>query len=644
MFATAAKRSKAGFVCRQSGQGRNFGRGFRNAAKHLRRAEYDRVKTMTIVFLYAICHGCVLLSSIMKKLDSQRSELAAALWTAREGLYAVGLFSCILNFLMLTPAIYMMQVYDRVLSSRSEVTLLMLTLLILVLYALMAGMEWVRSQLLNRLGMRLDEVLHDRVFDASFASTLRQGGGGNANQALQDLASLRQFLAGQGLLAFIDAPWSLIFLVVAFLMHPLLGLITLGGSILLFIMTYATEMLTQKPLTEASQAWAKTTNFATSSFRNAEVIAAMGMLDNVRQHWMDRYRKVLGLQALASNRGGSISAGTRFLRLSLQSLILGAGALLAIDGLVSPGVMIAASIVMGRAMAPVEIGIAHWKGFVAARIAYNRLSKLLELYPEKSSGMPLPSPRGDLLVDNVVVAAPGCNTPILRGVSMSVSPGEAIAIIGPSAAGKSTLARTLIGLWPSISGKVRLDGADLFEWNKQELGPCIGYLPQDVELFGGTIAENIARCGIPNSEQVIEASRQAGLHELILRFPQGYDTEIGEGGGFLSAGQRQRIGLARALYGGPVLVVLDEPNSNLDDAGEAALVSAVLSLKAANKTVVVVTHRTNVVSAVDKILVLRDGQVAGFGARDEILAAMRGAPPATGGASSGNAVPIIASN
>jgi len=562
----------------------------------------------------------------MIKFDPQRSELAAALWASRRSFYAIGLFSCVINWLMLTPAIYMMQVYDRVLASRNEVTLLMLTLLILVLYALMAGMEWVRSQLLVRLGVRLDESLRDRVFVASFASTLRQGGGGNANQALQDLATLRQFLAGQGLLAFVDAPWSLIFLVVAFLMHPLLGAITLGGSVLLFVMAYATELLTRQPLTEANDAWAKTSNFATSSLRNAEVIASMGMQDDVRRRWLGLYRKVLDLQAFASDRGGSIGSATRFLRVSMQSLILGAGALLAIDGLVSPGVMIAASIIMGRAMAPVEIGIANWKGFVAARNAYERLEKLLSIYPERPKGMPLPPPKGVIQVENVVVSAPGGSTPILRGVSMSVLPGEAVAVIGPSAAGKSTLARTLIGLWPALSGKVRLDGADLFEWNKQELGPYIGYLPQDVELFGGTIAENIARCGTPDSEQVIEAARQAGLHELILRFPQGYDTEIGEGGGFLSAGQRQRIGLARALYGGPVLVVLDEPNSNLDDAGEAALVAAIQRMKTDKKTVIVITHRTNVVSAVDKILVLRDGQVAGFGAKEDILAAMRGTP------------------
>jgi len=560
----------------------------------------------------------------MIKIDPHRSELVGALWAARQSFYAVALFSCVINFLMLTPAIYMMQVYDRVLASRNEVTLLMLTLLTIVLYALMAGMEWVRSQLLFRAGIRLDEVLHDRVFSASFSSTLRQGGGGNANQALQDLASLRQFLAGQGLLAFIDAPWSLLFLVVAFLMHPLLGWITLGGSVILVVMTYVTELLTRKPLTEANQAWTQTSNFATSSLRNAEVIASMGMLDNIRSLWLERYRKVLGLQALASDRGGNVGSATRFLRVSMQSLILGAGALLAIDGLVSPGVMIAASIVMGRAMAPVEIGIANWKGFVAARNAFERLEKLLAIYPEHQSGMQLPPPKGHVQVESVVVAAPGGTTPILRGVSMSILPGEAVAIIGPSAAGKSTLARTLIGLWPPLSGKVRLDGADLFEWNKQDLGPYVGYLPQDVELFAGSIAGNIARCGMPDSVLVIEAAKQAGLHELILRFPQGYDSEIGEGGGFLSAGQRQRIGLARALYGGPVLVVLDEPNSNLDDAGEAALVAAIQAMKAANKTVVVVTHRTNVVSAVDKILVLRDGQVAGFGAKDEILAAMRG--------------------
>jgi ATP-binding cassette subfamily C exporter for protease/lipase len=557
------------------------------------------------------------------KFDPNRDELDKALWGLRKHLYPVVLFSFFLNLLQLTPTLYMLQLSERVLTSRDEATLIALSAMVAFLYVISSVLEWSRSHLMVRFGIRLDEALHDRVFEAAFQHTLRAG---PSSQPLNDLAAVRQFLAGAGLIAFFDAPWTVIFLGVIFLLHPLLGAISLAGALLLFGMTLLTERLTQKPLADANLAWAQASAFAAGSLRNAEVVSAMGMMGSVRDRWMERYGRVLGLQALASDRAGSIGTATRLLRLSLQSAILGTGAWLAINGRVTAGGMFAGSILMGRMLSPVELCIANWKGFVGARGAYARLSVLLAAYPPRARSMELPAPKGDVSVESLVVAAPDSRTPILRGVTFTAAAGTVTAVIGSSASGKSTLARALVGVWPAASGKVRLDGSDIYEWDKRALGPHVGYLPQDIELFNGTIAENISRFAEPDPEKVIAAAKMSGLHEIFLRFPKGYDTVIGEGGGILSAGQRQRIGLARALYGLPALVVLDEPNSNLDDAGDAALLEAIVELSKAGRTVFVVTHRTNVVSAVDNILVLRDGQVAAFGPRDAVLVALRGKP------------------
>ena len=550
-----------------------------------------------------------------------RSELVAALWSLRQTFLVAGAFSFFINLLLLVPAIYMLQIYDRVLMSRNSSTLLMLTLLVLGLYALMAGLEWVRSRLLVRAGSILDTQMNARVFTAAFEASLRRPGS-NAGQAMQDLANVRQFITGNGLFAFFDAPWFPIYLAVIFLIHPLLGLLSVGGAVLLIGLTLANEAATRGPLTQANSASVQSTTSVTNNLRNAEVIEAMGMLSNLRRRWYQKYRNVIALQGLASDRAGTIAAMTKFVRVSLQSLVLGLGALLAIDAQVThvtAGGMIAASILMGRALAPVEMLISVWKQLISARSAYMRLQSLLSDFPARQGAMKLPAPRGNLTVENVIAAAPGSQTPILKGVSFALQPGEALGVIGPSAAGKSTLARLLVGVWPAHAGKVRLDGADVYSWNKEDLGACIGYLPQDVELFDGTIAENIARFADIDAEEVIEASRQAGMHDTILRFPQGYDTPIGTGGSFLSGGQRQRIALARALYCRPAFIVLDEPNSNLDDAGEAALVKAVLAQKAAGRTVVVITHRTSILSAVDKLLLLRDGTVQMWGPRQQVL-------------------------
>ena len=554
--------------------------------------------------------------------QSPRSELAEVLFRLRRTFYALAAFSGVINLLMLTPAVYMLQVYDRALVSSNVTTLLMLTVLVIGLYVLMALLEVVRSSVLIRVGNRLDMMLNKRIFGAAFERNLRRAGG-NPAQALQDLSQVRQFLTGNGLFAFFDAPWTPIFLLVIYLVHPLLGLITLIGSLLLVSLAWLTEVSTRKPLAEANQASLASGSFANNNLRNAEVIEAMGMLPAIRQRWFGNHLKILELQTLASDRAAYIAGASRFVRVTLQSLILGAGALLAIQGTITPGMMIACSILSGRALAPVEQVISAWKQLLSSRAAWARLSGLLTDFPAHKPSMPLPKPLGMLHVENAFASAPGSPTPILRGVSFNLAPGEALGIIGPSASGKSTLARLLVGVWQAQGGKVRLDGADIYQWNKAELGPWLGYLPQDVELFEGSIAENIARFGAIDSEAVILAARQAGVHEMILHLPHGYDTHLSADGGSLSGGQKQRIGLARALYGEPSLIVLDEPNASLDDVGEAALLQALLDLKQRGKTLVLISHRPTVLSMVDKVLVLREGAVQMFGSRDEVFAALR---------------------
>ena len=550
-----------------------------------------------------------------------QSELDGVLYAMRRIFIAAGLFSFFINALMLVPALYMMQIYDRVLASRNLLTLLMITLIALFLYMLMGGLEWVRSELLVRAGARLDEALSCRVFTACFEAGLN-GSGNNAAQALSDLGNIRQFLTGNSLYAFFDAPWIPVFLIAIYVLHPLLAAFALAGALLLFGLAWLSEKATQQPLLEAQRATSQAKQYAQSNLRNAEAIEAMGMLHELRLRWQSKHDEGLALQQLASDRAGRIGAATRVVRIAVQSLILGLGASLVITQKVSPGAMIAASILLGRALSPVEQAIGAWRSLIQVRASYARLNELLCKFLPRQETMPLPAPQGNLWVEAATVHAPGSQTAILRNVSFRLLPGEALAIIGPSASGKSTLARLLVGVWRATGGKVRLDGADISAWDKVELGKYIGYLPQDIELFAGSIAENIARFGEISSEKIVKAAQRAGVHELILRLPSGYDTPIGEAGSFLSGGQRQRIALARAMYGDPVLVVLDEPNSNLDDQGELALVQALLSLKAAGCAIVVVTHRTSIVAAVDKILVLREGVIQHYGPKAQVLAAL----------------------
>jgi len=536
------------------------------------------------------------------------------------GFISVGFFSLFINFLMLVPAFYMLQVYDRVIATGSHSTLLMLTLILTLLLATMGGLEWVRSRIMVRLSTRLDLILGPRLYEASFKQALASGGMQASAQPLSDLTGLRQFITGNGLFAFFDAPWLPIYLAVMFLFHPWFGWFAVGCALVLVALAYLNEHLTNAALLEANKQNLTATAFTQKNLRNAEVVDSMGMLGMLRERWQAMNHQVLALQGVASDRGGSIAALSKTFRLLVQSLILGLGAYLAIEQEITPGLMIAGSILLGRALAPIDQMIGAWKGFSAARGQYARLDALLKQVAAEPERMSLPVPCGEVSAENLVVVPPGAQKPVLAGLNFHVAAGDAVGIIGPSASGKSTLARALLGIWPAAQGKVRLDGADVFAWNREELGQHVGYLPQDVELFEGSINENIARFGPVDPVAVVEAARLAGVHELILKLPQGYDTVIGATGGGLSGGQRQRIGLARAVYRRPRLIVLDEPNSNLDDVGERALSEAIAKLRQAGCTLFVITHRTSVLNVLDKLMVLREGALAMFGPRDKVLA------------------------
>jgi ATP-binding cassette subfamily C exporter for protease/lipase len=557
----------------------------------------------------------------MKNFLKPKNEIEQALLSFKSTFMTVGCFSAVSNLLMLAPSLYMLQVYDRVLQSRNEITLLMLTLMMLGAYAIMSLLELARSFVLVRVGARFDMELNKRVYTAAFEQNLKKAGG-NAGQALQDLTNIRQFLTGNALFAFFDAPWFPVYLIVIFFFEPSLGLFALGGTAILVLLAYINERTTRQPLAEANTMAIASSTMASNNLRNAEVIESMGMLPNLIGRWFKLHGKFLHLQAEASEKAGKISAVTKFVQTSLQSLVLGFGALLAVEGKITPGMMIAASILVGRALAPVQQVIGVWKTFGSTRSAYQRLTALLELNPARPAGMPLPKPTGAIHVENVTAMPPGSQVTVLRSLSFAINAGDVLGVVGPSGCGKSTLARLLVGVWPAALGKVRLDGADIYQWNKGELGPNVGYLPQDIELFAGTVSDNIGRFGEIDAEKVVLAAQRAGVHDMILHLPKGYDTMLGDGGAGLSGGQKQRLGLARAMYGDPSLIVLDEPNSNLDDVGEAALLQAINDLRQRGKTIVLITHRTSVIGATTKLLVIADGTVSMFGPTRDVLNAL----------------------
>jgi ATP-binding cassette subfamily C protein EexD len=561
-------------------------------------------------------------------------ELRAAVAAASAPLLWVAVFSFAINVLLLASPIYMMQVYDRVLQSRSEATLLMLTLVVVGLLGFMALLDWVRAGVMVRVAARIEASLRTRVFDAVHERQLRLPRG-LRSQPLADLAQLRQFMGGPAVYAVFDLPWAPLMGVVMFLIHPMLGWIVLAGGVVLVAIAVVNELGTRRRLEEAGREASAGLGFAETSLRNVEAIEAMGMLPAVRGRWTARAERALAVQAGASDRAAALTAATKLVRLLIQTALLGAGALLTIEGHISAGLIIAGSILGSKALAPIEHLVGTWSGFVAARLAWRRLDDLLTALPPRPEPMPLPAPRGHVALEGVSVAPPGAAAPTLRGVTLAFAAGEHVGIVGPSAAGKTTLARLIAGVWPPASGRVRIDGADLQQWARERLGPHVGYLPQDIELFDGTVAENIARFGAVDADAVVAAAKLAGVHEMILRLPQGYDTPLGPAGDQLSGGQRQRIALARALYGDPVLLLLDEPNANLDETGEAALVDAIRRAKDDGRTVIVIAHRASVLTQMDTLVVLRDGGVALHGPRAEVmprlLRAAAGPALATGG-------------
>jgi len=558
-------------------------------------------------------------------LPNSDSDLGRVLAACKASFMTAGVLSLFINLLLLVPTFYMLQIYDRVLMSSSESTLLMLTLITLFLFVVMGALEWIRAQILIVTSTRFDQMLSGRVHDAVFSQSLKSSGSIATAQPLSDLIQVRQFLTGSGLFAFFDAPWLPIYIAVMFMFHPLFGVVAAISAIVLILLTVWSEFATRTDLEQANREAAEANQMTQRNLRNVDVIETMGMLPSLRARWQQKQSAMIALQGRASEKSGLITALSKTYRLAIQSLILGLGAYLAIHKEISPGLVIAGSILLGRALAPLDLMINSWRSFLSARGAYARLGHLLNAVPVVERPLPLPTPKGEIRLEDAVIVPPGATVPVLQGVSLLVEAGTLVGIIGPSGAGKSTLVRAILGLYPPTRGSVRLDGAEIDQWDRAVLGKHIGYLPQDVELLDGSISENIARFGEIDATQVVAAAQAAGIHEMILRLPEGYQTRIVGSGNVLSAGQQQRLGLARAMYGNPCVVVLDEPNSNLDQEGDLALCNALAMLKAKRCTVIVITHRGSVLSQVDRIVMVRDGKFALNGPRDQVLAALENA-------------------
>ncbi len=559
-------------------------------------------------------------------LGPRDSEIKDAVAASRRALNATFLFSAVINVLMLAGPLFMLQVYDRVLSSGSFPTLISLSIITAGLYGIIGMLELARSRIIGRVGAEIDQRLSDRIFEASLRKSLATQGA--AGSSLRELDSFRQFISGPAPITFFDAPWTPVYLAVIFLTHWILGVAAMIGTLILLFLAWISEQRGRMPLMQASHAVSKSIEMAETGQRNAEAITAMGMLGAYRARWQALNGEGLGWQLLAADRLGGMSAVTKTMRLLLQSLMLAIAAGLAINGAISAGSIIAATIIFGRALAPVEQVIGHWRGFIKARESYFKLEEVLTYAPAEKKRTALPRPKGVLEVQNVRVAAPETRNIILNGITFNAQPGQMLAVIGPSASGKSTLVRTIVGLWPSFGGAVMLDGARLDQWHPEDLGQHIGYLPQSVELFAGTVKQNIARFRDDASDdQIVEAAKQAHAHELILGLPKGYDTELGAFGTYLSGGQRQRLALARALFGTPPLVVLDEPNSNLDRPGDEALSSAIDGMRARGQTIVLVSHRVQAIGKADLLLFLEKGQQRAFGPRNEVMKLFQGSTP-----------------
>ena len=559
--------------------------------------------------------------------ETRSGELRAAFAASRGALIGVGLFSAMSNVLMLTGSIFMLQVYDRVLPSGSKATLVALALVAGMMFGVQALLDVIRGRLLVRIATALDERLHERIFRTHIALPLTKTDHGGA-QPLRDLEAIRSFLSGFGPIALFDLPWLPVFLLAIFALHPLLGIVALLGAVLLVALTVLTEFLTRAPLKAATADGLQRGSVAAASVRNAEVLRAMGMAEALGSRWSAVNLRLLTSQRRMSDVTVGLGSLAKILRLMLQSAILAAGAYLVLEHEATAGIIIASSVLAARALAPVDLAIANWRGFSHARQSWRRLAQALDQHPPQAPLTPLPRPASSLSVHNVTATSPATGRPIVDDVSFALHGGGGLGIIGPSASGKSSLARLLVGVWRPASGAIRIDGAALEQWAPEDLGRHIGYLPQDVELFAGTVAENIGRFeAVADPQAIIAAAKAAGAHDLILNLPDGYDTEIGEGGAVLSGGQRQRVALARALYGDPFLVVLDEPNSNLDEQGEQALTAAIRGVRDRGGIVIVVAHRPGAIMALDHLLVMAQGRVQAFGKKDDILSRMTRTDP-----------------
>ena len=551
----------------------------------------------------------------------RRSELGDALRACRGALIGVAVMSCVINLLYLTGSIFMLEVYDRVLPSRSVPTLVGLVILVSGLYVCQGILDLIRGRILGRVGTALDEALNARVFNAVVRLPLLVGGRNEGLQPLRDLDNVRAFLGGMGPSAFFDLPWLPLYLAICFAFHVMIGITALVGAVVLVTLTLITEFMSRAPAREAMGLAARRNDLASSSRRNAEVLVAMGMAGRLTRRWGEANEKYLLGNQRASDVAGGLGAIAKVMRMMLQSAVLAVGAYLVIYQEATAGIIIAGSILSARALAPVDLAIAHWKSFVAARTSWTRLNRLFEQMPVQAAQTLLQCPSSRLAVEGVSIVAPGDQKPIVQDINFALTAGNGLGIIGPSGSGKSSLVRALVGVWQPLRGKVRLDGAALDQWSSDVLGRHVGYLPQDVELFTGTVAQNICRFDPDASaDDIIAAAKEAGVHEMVIKMREGYDTQVGEQGAALSAGQAQRVGLARALYGNPFLIVLDEPNSNLDTEGDEALTRAVRGARERGAIVVVVAHRPIGIEGVDQILVLRDGRVQAFGPKETVLA------------------------
>lgn len=556
-------------------------------------------------------------------LNTKGSIARAALGKSKGVFVSVGVFSGFVNALALAGSFYMLQIYDRILPSKSVPTLVALTILLIGLYVIYGALDVIRVRLMGRVGARFDQHVREPVYEALHTLPLRSESAAHALQPMRDLDQVRAFLSSLGPTAFFDLPWVPVYLMAVYFLHPVLGMLALAGALVLILLTALTDVRSAKPTQDSAESANARAALSEATRRNAEVIQAMGLAQHLRHHWAQISDRHVVNQLTAADAVTGYGTVSKVLRLLLQSGVLGVGAYLVILDQVTAGAIIAASIITSRALAPIETSIAHWRGFVAARQSYKRLNDVFgKLLEEAKDRVALPKPSSSLTIEGLSIAPPGVRAPVIRNVTFNLNAGDGLGIIGPSAAGKSTLVRAIVGIWKptAIGGSVRIDGASLDQWSPEDLGAHIGYLPQDVELFAGTVAANISRFDPnPESEAIISAAKSAGVHDMVVQLSDGYQTEVGESGRLLSAGQRQRVALARALYGEPFLVVLDEPNSNLDAVGEAALANAIQSVRSRGGIAIVVAHRPSALGTVDRVLALSNGQVAAFGPKDDVL-------------------------